>query len=158
MRFPHLRLELSLLRQGVSVGWEFGAQSLEELASVGEFLEHCVYEPSSLHRVPEGVAFTLRNPPLRMGAFSSVRVLWDHEAVPPGLVLLLREGEAVGRRLDEIDAHHPVAFSFGRRTSFRLGIGSPSRGDHHVRLELQSVAVPPLVWFEFTEPVVEGLP
>lgn len=157
MHFPRLRVELSLLRQGLSVGWEFGAQSLEELASVGEFLEHCVYEPRSLHRVPGGVAFTLRNPPLRMGAFSSIRVRWDHEPVPPGSVTLLREGEAIGRPLDAIDVHHPVAFSFGRRTSFRLGIGSPSPGDHHVRLELQSVAVPPLVWFEFTEPVGEEI-
>jgi hypothetical protein len=158
MRFPPLRLEFSLLRQGVSVGWEFGARSLEELAAVGEFLEHCVYEPGSLRRAPDGLAFTLRNPPLRMGAFSSIRVLLDGVAVPAGSVTLLGEGATTGRRTEAIDPAHPFAFAFGRRTEFHLRVDPPAPGDHRIRLELQSVAVPPLVWFEFAEPVAEERP
>ncbi len=138
------------------MGWEFGARSLEELAAVGEFLEHCVYEPGSLHRIPEGVSFTLRNPPLRMGAFSGIRLLWDGAAVPSREAELRMEGEEVGRRLDRIDADRPATFTFGRRTEFRIRLDRPAAGDHHVRLELQSVAIPPLVWFEFTEPLGEG--
>jgi hypothetical protein len=64
-------LDLSLLRQGIRIGWEFGIQSIAELARVGELVERSVYEPSSLATAPGGIRFTLLNPPLRMGAFSS---------------------------------------------------------------------------------------
>jgi hypothetical protein len=39
-------LDLSLLRQGIRIGWEFGIQSIAELARVGELVERSVYEPS----------------------------------------------------------------------------------------------------------------
>src|ERR1700686_1814169 len=65
----HFRLDVSLLRDGLSIGWQFGARSLEQLVRVAQFLEHCVYEPGTMSRTPDGVAFTLHNPPLRMGAF-----------------------------------------------------------------------------------------
>jgi hypothetical protein len=149
----HIRLDLSILRQGVTVGWQFGFGALAQLVRVGEFLEHCVYERGSLRHTRDGVAFTFRNPPLRMGAFSGIRVYWDGTLLPASSVRVLREGDDVGSTLDQVDPAHPIAFAFGRRIHFQVSMPSPPAGVHTARLEFQSVAIPPLVWFELKEPV-----
>jgi hypothetical protein len=156
VRRLHLRLDVSLLKDGLTIGWQFGTRSLEQLVRVAQFLEHCVYEPGTLSRTPDGVAFTLHNPPLRMGAFSAVRLYWDGSPVPSSGARVLLEGETEGRSLQEIDAARPLTFVSGRRTEFRMVVPPPAPGDHRVRLELQSLAVPPLVWFEFHDPVAGG--
>jgi hypothetical protein len=152
----HFRLDVSLLRDGLTIGWQFGARSLEQLVRVAQFLEHCVYEPGTMRRTPDGVAFTLHNPPLRMGAFSGVRLFWDGQPVPATAARVILEGETEGRTLAEVDAARPLAFASGRLTEFRMDVPPPAPGDHRVRLELQSLAVPPLIWFEFHDPVRGG--
>jgi hypothetical protein len=143
-------MDLSLLRQGIGLGLDYGLHSLEELARLGAFLEHTVYESGSL-RVEEGRAvFTLLNPPLRMGAFSGVRVLWDGSAIPPAEVVVAREGYPKVEP-SEIDRDHPFTIPVGSRTHFRLHAATPDPAHHRIRLELQSVAIPPKVWFEFTD-------
>ena len=148
-----VRQDLGLVRDGLSVGWEFGAHSLAELTRIAEFLEHCVYEPGSLSAATGGARFVLRNPPLRMGAFSAIRVQWDGRAIPGDCATVQTGDDAEPRRLSEITALDPITFGFGRRTTFRLTMPSPTAGEHHIRVEWQSVAVPPLVWLEFREPI-----
>ena len=151
----HLRADLSLLRQGASLAREFGFRSLEGLTRIAELIEHSVYEPRSLTRTDEGVAFTLLNPPLRMGAFEEVRVLWDGRALPPESVTLAVPGTAARRSAADISRAEPVTIPVGQRTTVHLTLESPAPGSHHVRLELRSVAIPPRVWFEFSDTLPE---
>jgi hypothetical protein len=150
MRFGRLRGDLALAREGVEVAVGFGARSLEGLVDVAELLEHSVYEPQSLRRTPEGFGFVLLNPPLRMGAFSSVRLLWDGTPVASGHGAILLP-DAPPRPLESIVRGDPVTLPVGRRTRFTVRAEDVANGRHHVRLELQSIAVPPLVWFEFSD-------
>ncbi|MFZ0831310.1 MAG: hypothetical protein WCB18_07325 [Thermoplasmata archaeon] len=153
MSLRHLHGDVGLLRETVSLLREFGLHSAERLAQVAEFLEKSVYAPRSLHAVPGGVGFTLLNPPLRVGAFSSIRVAWDGELLPPERVFVRTEGHAVERPLSDIVLARPIELRPGQRIEFRLD-GVPEDSAHHrVRLELQNIAVPPLVWFEFSDPI-----
>jgi hypothetical protein len=149
----HLRFNLSLFRQGVAVGFDFGPRSLEQLTRVAEFLERIVYERNSLRRTPDGVAFTLLNPPLRMGAFSSVRLYWDGVPVPGNRAWLAPADRPHEVALDSIDRARPVAMGVGRRNRFRLALPRPPLPGthHHVRVEMRSLAVPPLVWLQFAD-------
>lgn len=147
----HLRADLSLLRQGVSLAWEFGVRSLEGLTRIAELIEHSVYEPRSLVRTPDGVAFTLLNPPLRMGAFSGLTVRWDGGTVPPAAVALALPGVRDPLPATRVGPTQPFTFPVGQRTTILLALGSPAAGRHRVRLELESVAIPPRVWFEFED-------
>ncbi len=151
----HLRTDLSLLRQGASLAREFGFRSLEGLTRIAELIERSVYEPRSLTRTAEGVVFTLLNPPLRMGAFERLSVLWDGRPVPPGSVTLALPGAGGRRSCAEISRAAPVTIPVGQRTTVHLALEPPAAGPHHVRLELRSVAIPPLVWFEFSDSLSE---
>jgi hypothetical protein len=150
LRAGRFRGDLSLLAQGFEVAVTLGVRSLEGLVRVAELLEHSVYEPHSLTKTPNGLSFVLRNPPLRMGAFSAVRLFCNGTAIPAGNVSLAPgRGNPVG--LDRVDREHPVTLPVGERTVFTVRGGFPEKGRIAIRLELQSVAIPPLVWFEFSD-------
>lgn len=151
-----IRGDIGLLRQGISVVSEFGLRSAGRLAYVADFLERSVYAPKSLRTVPEGVGFTLLNPPLRVGAFSSVRVAWDGTFLPSGRAFVRGEGHAIDRALADIDGHRPIELRPGERVDFRLTGVPVVSGLHRIRLELQNIAVPPLVWFEFADTIDES--
>jgi hypothetical protein len=144
------RTDLGLVDQGIELGLDFGIHSVVELARLGELLLHSVYERGSLRLDGGQAVFTLRNPPLRMGAFSRVRLFWDGAEVPAAAVSI---APALGtpRALAEVDREHPVTIPVGERTRFRLGPVPSDAHRHVVRLELQSVAIPPTVWFEFSD-------
>ena len=147
--------DLSLLKQGLVIAEEFGLGAMEELARMGRYLEQNTLEPHSLRRTAGGVAFTLRNPPLRMGAFSAVSVLWDGVRVPAESGVVHVDHDPVGVPFSRIDRAHPITLPVGRRTDYEFAPGSTAAGKHGVRLELQSVAIPPVVWFEFEETLGE---
>lgn len=143
--------DLSLLRQGLEVAIGFGVTSLEGLVGTAELLENCVYARGSLVQTPEGVAFTLLNPPLRMGAFDGVAVRWNGVPVPPGMASLRSADAESARHLDGVDREHPVTLPVGIRTVFELRGVAAAPGEQRVRLDLHSVAIPPRVWFEFSD-------
>ncbi|MCI4368638.1 MAG: hypothetical protein L3K09_03640 [Thermoplasmata archaeon] len=150
MGSSHLRLDLALLRQGLAIGVEFGFGSLEGLARTAELLEHSVYEAGSLRRLPDGLGFTLLNPPLRMGAFSEIRVWVNEVPVPADSASVTVEGESGPRRLSGVTALAPVSIPVGRRSRFRLALREVPSGTLTVRMEFDSVAIPPHVWVEFS--------
>lgn len=133
------------------MAWEFGARSLEGLTRIAELIEHSVYEAGSLTRTAEGISFTLLNPPLRMGAFSEIRVLWDGSRLPPDDVSIVLVGGAAPIPSGAISPVRPLTVPVGQRTTVRMAMAPPAPGPHRVRLELRSVAIPPLVWFEFVD-------
>ncbi|MGA8604258.1 MAG: hypothetical protein WB788_04235 [Thermoplasmata archaeon] len=143
---------LSMVRQGLSVGREFGLHSLEALLWVAESVEESVYVPRSLVRRDEGLSFTLANPPLRVGAFSSLRLYVDRVEVPAGQVRVGTGSPLLWRSAAEISRSAPLELRPGDPTRVRLDRVAPvAEREVTVRLELQNVAIPPLVWFEFTE-------
>ncbi|MCI4340260.1 MAG: hypothetical protein L3J73_03210 [Thermoplasmata archaeon] len=150
MRTGRLFGDLSLLEQGVEVAAGFGLRSIEGLVDVAELLEQSVYEPRSLRRTPTGFGFTLLNPPLRMGAFSSLKLIWNGTAVDASEASIILP-DAAPRSFGSIDRSNPVSVPVGRRSRFEVASETVVDGRHHLRLELQSVAVPPLVWFEFSD-------
>lgn len=152
----HLRGDVGLILEAVSLVREFGLHSADRLAHVAEFLERSVYASKSLHAVPGGVVFTLLNPPLRVGAFSSIRVAWDGTFVPSERVFVRAEGHAIDRPLTDVTLGRPIELSPGRRMVFRLAGIPVGSGSHRVRLELQNIAIPPLVWFEFADTIGEA--
>lgn len=160
MGMSHLRLDLSLARQGLSVGWEFGLRSLEDLGAFAELLQHSVYEAGSLRRVPGGIGFVFRNPPLRMGAFSAIRVFIDGQRHPDECAWVHPAGLPRALGFQEVRVDAPLVVPVGQRTRFFLtGTDGLSAGSHEIRLELQSVAIPPVVWFSFDDtlaPLVDG--
>ncbi len=114
-------------------------------------LEHGVYEPRSLQTTEDGIRFTLRNPPLRMGAFESIRVALDGIWADPARAWVHPGGTLAPIPFHQIDRARPVTLPIGARTQFLVqGLdASPRRA--RVRMELKSVAIPPLVWFEFAD-------
>jgi hypothetical protein len=155
MRYCRLRADLALLRESVEVAVGFGLRSLEGLVDVAELIEQSVYEPRSLRRTAGGFQFTLLNPPLRMGAFSSVKLLWDGATVEPSLAAM-ELPRAASRTLGSVTRADPITIPIGQRTAIAVQATNLARGRHHVRLELRSVAVPPLVWIEFTDELRDG--
>jgi hypothetical protein len=149
----HFRGDVGLLRESLSLIAEFGLRSTARLAYVADFLERSVYASKSLHAVPDGVGFTLLNPPLRVGAFSSVRVAWDGTFVPGERAFLRPEGHSIERPFSDISLSRPVELRPGQRVDFRLLDIPAGSGSHRVRLELSNIAVPPLVWFEFVDSI-----
>lgn len=155
MRTGRLWGDLSLARQGVEVAVGFGVRSLEGLVDVAELLERSVYEPRSLRKAPEGFGFTLLNPPLRMGAFRSICLFWNGAAVDGDRVTLTLP-DATARSLASIGPMAPVTLPVGERCRYLVRADPVPPGRQHVRLELQSIAVPPKVWFEFADDLAEG--
>lgn len=145
---------LSLLRQGLSVEREFGRHSLEALVSIAETIEDSVYERGSLTRTLNGFTFCLNNPPLRIGAFSSLRLILDETPIPAERVRFRGGPGHAWRELAEISRERSLDLGPGARIEFAVGVPLPedAKGPR-VRLELQSIAIPPLVWFEFTDTV-----
>lgn len=158
MGHSHLRVDLAVLRQGLHLALDFGLQPVEELARIAELLEHSVYEPGSLSSNGREVAFTLLNPPLRTGAFDAARIFWDGGATPVAGAWAAGPGEAP-RALATVGPDSPLLVPVGRRTRFGFPQDGPAAsGTRKVRLELHSVAIPPLVWFEFSDRVREDPP
>ncbi len=153
MGLREIALDFSLLRQGLSIEHEFGPSALAELVRVGRFLEHAFYEAGSLRETEHGIEFGLVNPPLRMGAFRSVRLLVDGQPVAPGRCAWSEPESPVRRRFSEIDPLHPIVLVPGRPIRFGAEIDRPGPGRHVLRLEFQSVAIPPLVWIEIYDSV-----
>lgn len=156
MGFRGLWFDFGLLRQGLSIEHEFGAASLAELARVARFLERAFYEQGSFARSKVGFTFVLRNPPLRMGAFSEARLSIDGHRVDGDRVHVRFDGAQEVVRFDEISPSRPLVLPVGRRSRFSIEGVPVTAGEHTLRLELQSLAVPPLVWIEITEPISEG--
>jgi hypothetical protein len=143
---------LSLLRQGLSVGSQFGAHSLEALLSVAETIEESVYERGSLTWTSNGFTFRLNNPPLRTGAFSSLGLTIDGARVSTGRVRVGGHPDLPWREVTDISRERPLELRPGDR--IEVAVDRPTREgvrELTVRLEFQSIAIPPLVWLEFTD-------
>ena len=151
MRFARFRGDLGLLRDGAKVAYEFGLPTLTGLVAVADLLAHDVYEPHSLRRTEDGLRFTLRNPPLRMGAFYRLRVAVGGQPVPPEDASVWPGGAAAEVPFSGIDREHPIGLPVGVRSEFRLRLAPVPAGRLCVRLELHSVAIPPVVWFELVD-------
>ncbi len=154
----HLGGVLSLLRQGLAVEVDYGTHSLEALVEVAETVEESVYEPHSLRRTPGGLAFALDNPPLRVGAFTSLVVRVNEVPVRPDRIRLRPALGAPWRSADAIGPDAPLALAPGDRTELVLTGEFGTASELTVRLELHAPAIPPRVWFEFRETPVEGAP
>ncbi len=152
MSLRGIPLDLSLLRQAVTIDHEFGAASLLELARVARFLEHAFYERRSLVRTPYGIAFTLTNPPLRLGAFKALRLFVDGTLVPAERSRVRAAG-AEPVRFSDIDSAHPFRLTLGQSMRLEAELLPVGPGTHVLRLELQSAAIPPLVWIEIHDSV-----
>ncbi len=150
---------LRLAGDAVLLEFEFGAQSLEALAWIAQTVENSVYVRDSLTRTPTGFRFSLANPPLRIGAFSELRLLVEGTAIPGDRVRFrLGPGQA-WRTSAELSGDHPLELEGGSGLEFEADwamAGVPETVT--VRLELQSVAIPPLVWIEFREAMREAQP
>ena len=146
---------LSLVRQGIELEVGYGTRSIEALLWVAETIEEGVYARGSLLRTPNGVAFRLTNPPLRVGAFSALRVAVDGRPVPTSMVRV-RPGEGYPwREVAAISKVSPLELVPGRPTDVAME-HVPTADRLTVRLELDSVSIPPLVWVEFTDHVGEA--
>lgn len=153
----HVGDVLSLVRQGLTLGVQFGTHSVEALLWVAETVEEGVYEAGSLRRTAEGISFALDNPPLRVGAFTSLRVRVG-EAEVTGDRIRIRPGPGTAwRTAASVGPDAPFHLGPGDRSEFDLvGEFGSVRESVTVRIELRTPAVPPLVWFEFAEPIGEG--
>jgi hypothetical protein len=148
-------IDFSLIRQAASIDHEFGASALLELARVGRFLERAFYDPGSLVRTPSGIAFDLANPPLRVGAFKWARLLVDGTAVPAEHCRVRPEGAEAAQRFADLSGERPLIWPTGRSARFEADL-LPRPRRPTLRLELRSVAIPPLVWIELADRVRPG--
>ncbi len=141
------------MRQGIEIAAEFGTHSIEAMTWVALTVEASVYEPGSLVRTPTGLRFVLANPPLRTGAFASCRIGVDgRPPTPTGTRFRAPPGTGPWRRAEEISAVDPLHFRPGEPIEFETPLPKDSPdGQRTVRIELVCPAIPPLVWFEFTE-------
>lgn len=155
----HLGDVLSLVRQGLTVEVEYGTHSIEALLWVAETVEESVYEPRSLRRTPDGLAFALDNPLLRVGAFASIAVRVQGEPVPNDRVRFRAGAGTPWRTAASVGAEVPLDLAPGDRTEFEVaGTFGSGAEELTVRLELVAPALPPRVWFEFVESPAEGSP
>ncbi len=148
----HVGDVLSLVRQGLTVGVQFGTHSVEALLWVAETVEEGVYESHSLRRTPQGITFALDNPLLRVGAFTSIR-MFVNRAVVPGDRVRLRPGPgSLWRTAASVARGASLSLIPGARTEMEVD-GEFGAGDDvlTVRIELHTPAIPPLVWFEFDD-------
>ena len=151
---PHLGRDLSLLRQGISIGAEFGPHALVMLAQIAEIVEDSVYEPRSLRATPRGIRMVLQNPPLRVGAFASIQVQVNGVDIPSERARFRTNGLEEFRSFVEVSRNNPFTMIPGQRTEMELDLVEPPlKGPKTIHLSFRSVAIPPLVWFEFTDTV-----
>jgi hypothetical protein len=151
MASGHFRMDLGVVGQGLHLLVDFGFRPLEEMARVAELLEHSIYARGSLRRVGGRASFTLLNPPLRMGAFDRVTVRCDGRLLPPETTTVDAGSRGAARALADVSRARPLDLPVGEPTRFEFDADALPPGPHRVRLELQSVAIPPLVWLEFTD-------
>lgn len=146
-----LGIDLGLLREGLQIGRGFGLHSLEEMARIALYLESAVYDRGSLRPIPDGIAFALHSPPLRMGAFQRVSLTWDGRLLPLVDCTAHPVDLPAPVRLDTIDRPHPLILPVGERIEFAAVVPPPEAGPHTIRVDLESVAIPPVVWFQLTD-------
>lgn len=158
MRTFHLRADLGLVRQGLRLALDYGVRPLEEMVRVAELIESSVYEHGSLTTAGREVRFRLLNPPLRMGAFSRIALRWDGAVILPSDAMIAPVDGRSGTRFSEISADRPFTIPIGRRTEVRFETDRRESGVHTIRLELESVAIPPMVWLEFADRLTTSTP
>jgi hypothetical protein len=147
-----------LIRQGLTLGVQFGTHSVGALLWVAETVEEAVYEPHSLRRTSEGIGFVLDNPPLRVGAFTALEIRVDGTAVPGDRVRFRPGPGSPWRTAASLSPEATLNLGPGDRTEFDLVGAFGTEGDPvTVRLELHNPAVPPAVWFEFNESPSEAV-
>ena len=117
--------------------------------------------PGSFVRTRTGVAFALANPPLRSGAFRAIRARIQNEPVGAEHIRVRRGPGQAWRTAGSVNEAHPFEWNTGDPAEFDIDwLDRPRPGRLTVRLELDSIAIPPLVWLEFVgvpEPLaVEG--
>lgn len=157
MHSHRLGRELALLRRGLQLGLEFGLPAVEAIGRVAEIVETNIYERGSLVRQPDGIAWRIRNPPLRMGAFYELRVLMDGSGLATSAIRFRTPDGGPIRPLTSVSHSAPLTFLPGVPVEFMAEVSPPpSAGRHTIRLELQNVAIPPRVWFEFTDLLRKG--
>ncbi|HTT16879.1 MAG TPA: hypothetical protein VMH49_05940 [Thermoplasmata archaeon] len=156
MRGSRIGAWLSLVRQGLAVEVGFGTHSLETLVAIAESVEQGVYRPGSLASSDRGIVVTLANPPLRVGAFGGVRAWVDGSAVAPERLRVRAGAGGVWKAASTLSEADPLVLAPGRPTELALdGIDRAPRRRVRVRLEFDSVAIPPLVWLEFDDELPE---
>lgn len=155
MRLRSVQLDLELAREGLLLGWRFGARSVGELARIGVYIQRSVYERGSLLQRPDGFSFRLPNPPLRLGAFGSLRLALDGIPLAPEATWVRTEPAREPRPASTIDREHPllllpgVPLEIGARRDPPPSVGSTLS----VRIVLGNIAIPPPVWMEFRDRV-----
>ncbi len=156
MRELRLGAILSLVRQGLALEIGFGTRSVEALTWIAEAVEESVYVAGSLVQTAEGVQLTLANPPLRLGAFRRLRATIDGHPVPPERLRFRTASAAAWRAAASLSEADPLVLLPGRPTVIAAdGVPGPTGRTVRVRLELESVAIPPLVWIELSDEVRE---
>lgn len=158
VRSFHLRADLGLVRQGLRLALDYGVRPLEEMVRVAELIESSVYEHGSMTTDGRNVRFRLLNPPLRMGAFSSIALRWDGAAIPPSDATIASADSQSPRRFESISQAEPATIPIGRRTAIAFETDRREIAVHRVRLELKSVAIPPMVWLEFADRLATSNP
>ncbi len=150
---------LSLVRQAIALEVDYGGRSIEALLWVAETIEEAVYVPGSLAVRDGTLTFALANPPLRVGAFVAVRLRVDGRPVAPERLRFRAEEGRPWRTAAEVGAETPLELAPGRPVLFSAeGIGTITTHRPALRLELESLAIPPLVWVEFEDDVRVGDP
>jgi len=145
---------LSLARQGLEVGIEYGPHALEAMVEIAETVEASVYDAGSLTAIPGGFSFVLLNPPLRTGAFSAVRIFVNGRAIDLACVRFRRGIGQPWRSASTLSGSVPLDLPVG--SPLEVEVESPTTlagTDAKVRIELDCPAIPPLVWLEFRDTV-----
>ncbi len=148
---------LRLVGEAARVEVEFGTQSLETLARIADAVASSVYVPDSLTRTPTGLALRLANPPLRVGAFAALRLFVDGHPVPAEDVRFRTATSSTWRTAASVRTESPLDLQAGDAIDLAADLPDvPRVGPVTIRLELQSVAIPPLVWFEVRDRLRDG--
>ena len=157
MRASRLGSIVDLLREGLALEVGFGTHSVEALLWVAETVEEAVYAPGSLTLSESVLTFRLTNPPLRVGAFSGLRVSVDGRPADPARLRFRSGAGTPWRRASSLSRETPLELVPGRPVEFAIEDAVPIVPRRaSVRLELDSVAIPPLVWVEFSDEVRQG--
>jgi hypothetical protein len=148
---------LSVVRQGIELGIEYGPHAVEALLWIAETVEESVYRAGSLRGDANGIRFTFENPPLRSGAFAAVRLRWNGLPVDPALLKIRSGADGSWREASTLSREAPVALVAGEPIEVSAGVRGSRVGESGtVRLELDCPAIPPLVWIEFRDTVHGG--
>jgi hypothetical protein len=148
---------LRLVGDAARLEVSYGSHSLEALAWVARTVESSVYVPRSLVRTRTGFRIAFANPPLRIGGFSSLRVLVDGATVPPVAVRYRTGAAQPWQGVGSLGLAEPLELQAGSTLLLEVDHPLPPRSAPiTVRLELQSVAIPPTVWVEVRDTAREA--